>query len=159
MDCMGFRINGNLHIVVVGEKEPTASDWKTYLDAIRATEKAGLDISRLRTLVFSDGAGPNAQQRKVLADHLNGRPSPLAIVTGGAIMRGVITALSWFNPQVRGFAPDQVTSALRYLDVPQIKIDSILRDAHEIQAELKIPHLRTIEAARLSHGTGASAHP
>jgi hypothetical protein len=146
---MGFRIIGNLHIVVVGEKDPTNSDWKAYLDAIRAAEKNGIDVTaRLRTLVFSDGAGPNAQQRKVVADYLNGRPSPLAIVTGGAIMRGVITALSWFNPQVRAFAPEYLTDALRYLDVPQIKLDSILRDANEIQSELKIPRVRAIDAAR-----------
>lgn len=154
MDCMGFRIIGNLHIVVVGEKDPTGPDWKAYLDAIQAAEKSGIDVTaRLRTLVFSDGAGPNAQQRKAVADYLKGRPSPLAIVTGVTIMRGVVTALGWFNPQVKAFAPDQLEDALRYLDVPQIKRDSILRDAHEIQSELKIPKVRSIEAAKLRYAS------
>ncbi|MES2573212.1 MAG: hypothetical protein V4710_24525, partial [Verrucomicrobiota bacterium] len=45
-------------------------------EAIKSSEKSGISINRLRTLVFSDGAGPNAQQRKALADYLNGRPSP-----------------------------------------------------------------------------------
>jgi hypothetical protein len=154
MDCMGFRIIGNLHVVVLGEKDPSGSDWKTYLDAIISAEKSGIDVTaRLRTLVFSDGAGPNAQQRKAVADYLKGRPSPLAIVTGVTIMRGVITALGWFNPQVKAFAPDQLDEALRYLDVPLIKRNSILTDAHEIQSELKIPKIRAIEAARLRYAS------
>ena len=149
MDCMGFRINGNLHVVVVGEKEPTASDWKIYLDAIKAAEKGGISLTRLRTLVFSDGAGPNAQQRKALADYLNGRPSPLAIVTGVTIMRGVITALRWFNPQVRAFAPDELGEALNYLEVPQFKLNSILADAQEIQQEVKLTRVKALDAAKV----------
>ena len=148
MECMGFKIVGSLHIVVVGEKDPTTADWNTYLDAIRLTEKNGVDVSELRTLVFSDGAGPNAQQRKAVADYLKGRPSPLAIVTGVTIMRGVITALGWFNSQVRAFAPEQLEEALQYLGVPRGRCDAILRDAHAIQSDIKIPPSRAIEAAK-----------
>ena len=158
MDCMGFKLLGNLHLVVVGEKDPTAVDWKLYLDAIKETERRGLEITSLRTLVFSDGAGPNAQQRKMLADHLNGRPSPLAIVTGVTIMRGVITALRWFNPEVRAFAPGDLQEALKFLDVPPYRQESIIRDAVDIQGVLQIPKVKAVESAKTGFA-GAYSSP
>lgn len=147
--CMSFKIVGSLHIIVVGEANPTNEDWSAYVEAVKLEEKNGLDIiKQMRTLVFSDGGGPTATQRKIAADVLNGRSTPVAIVTGSTIMRGVITALRWFNPEARAFSPSEVLEAMAFLDIPAFKQESILQAAQETHANLKIPPVKSLEAAR-----------
>jgi hypothetical protein len=159
MDHMGFKIVGTLHIIVVGEKDPTVADWAQYVQALRAEEKRGIDVTQMRTLVFSDGGGPNTAMRKTVSDLLHGRTTPLAILTGSAMMRGIITALSWFNPDARAFAPGEAGEALRFLQVPSLKFDSIKSTAQELQKSLGLQQVKALEQARLSPAAAASARP
>ena len=87
MDYMAFRIHKNLHVIVAGVKNPSKKDWDAYIEAVRAEEKNGIDVTKMRTIVFTDGGGPDAAQRKIIADILNGRATPIAIVTGPAWRR------------------------------------------------------------------------
>jgi hypothetical protein len=156
MDCMGFKILGNLHIIVVGERDPAPTDWKAYMDAIPAEEKRGIDIKQMRTLVFSDGGGPNAAQRKVASDLLGARDTPLAIVTGSAVTRVMTTARRWFNPHCRAFPPSEVGAALEFLGIPGIKFQQILRLAREVQLGLGISAVKSLESARFRGGAASS---
>ena len=159
MERMSFKILGTLHVIVVGEQSPTADDWKKYVEALVAEEKRGIDVTQMRTLVFSDGGGPDSGQRAVVKNLLNGRATPLAIVTGNAFMRGLVTALSWFNPKARAFAPNDVGAALDFLQVPVLKFDSIKQTAQELQKSLGLPHVKSLEAANLSAAAVARSGP
>jgi hypothetical protein len=154
---MGFKIVGTLHILVVSDRDPSPNDWTEYMRALQAEERKGVDVSEWRSLVFSDGGGPNASQRKAVSDLLKGRSSPLAIVSGNALMRGVITALRWFNPLCRAYAPHEVGEALKFLNVPLLKFDSIKQNALEIQRSLGLRQVRALEESRLTGGTVTSA--
>jgi hypothetical protein len=156
MDHMGFKILGNLHLVVVGEQDPTSPDWTAYIEAIRAEERRGIDARQMRTLVFSDGGGPNVAQRKVARELLNGRSTPLAIVTGSTLMRGMITSLRWFNPLCRAFPPKEVGEAMRFLGIPGIKYEQIIRSAREIQLGLGIALVQSLESARFQGSVASS---
>jgi hypothetical protein len=159
MDCMGFRVVGNVHLIVVGEKNPTVADWNAYVHAVQIEERNGLNITaQMRTLVFSDGGGPNAAQRKLAADVLNGRSTPVAIVTNSAIMRGVMTALRWFNPQASAFAPSELSDAMAFLQIPEHKQDTLLKIARDLFVGLRIPPVRSLDAARL-RGAPVSSSP
>jgi hypothetical protein len=149
MNNMGFKIVDTLHVIVVGAKDPSPADWQEYIGAIRAEERKGIDVTRMRTLVFSDGGGPNAGQRKAASDLLNGRATPIAIVTGVAIMRGIITALRWFNPEVRAYAPTEVREALDYLKVPAQNFESLKTMARDLQVTLRLEECKALEQARL----------
>ena len=147
MDRMGFKFLGNLHIIVVGERDPAPTDWNAYVDAIQAEEKRGMPATQLRTLVFSDGGGPNAVQRQVAREVRDERGSPLAIVTDSWFSRGVITAARVVKPHRRAFAPGEMGSALEFLGVPGTKLPQILRLAREVQLGLGIPAVKSLSAA------------
>jgi hypothetical protein len=150
MEHMGFKIVGPLHIILVGEANPTQGDWDEYIRALHAEAKKTADLTQWRTLVITDGGGPNAAQRKNIADLLNGKPSPLAMLTTNSAMRMIIQALRWFNSGVRAYAPAEVDQALQFLGVPILKWDSIRQTAIDLQATLKIPKVRALEEARLN---------
>ncbi|MEZ4307331.1 MAG: hypothetical protein R3F14_04710 [Polyangiaceae bacterium] len=111
MRNQAFKILGNLHILVAGPNPPTDAEWHTYVEAVKAEEHRGLDLTEMRTLVITDGGGPNAAQRKMVNDVLRGRTTRVATVSGSPFFRGIVTALTWFNPEMRLYSPDKVTSA------------------------------------------------
>jgi hypothetical protein len=144
MRSMVFRILGDVHIVVAGSEPPTNQDWDRYLEAVRAEEKKLADFRNMRTLVFSDGGGPNAAQRKAVSEFLKGRTTPVAIITGSTIMRGIVTALAWFNPETKAFAPDDVGSALAFLKIPAVQHEKIWVELRKLRVELGNPNLKAI---------------
>jgi len=157
MDHMGYKIVGTLHIIVCSEKDPTVPDWTAYANALQTEVKRGVDVAEFRTLVFSDGGGPNAAMRKTISDLLQGKPSPIAIVSGSAMMRGVVTALRWFNPSCRAYSPNEVGQALDFLQVPHLKFDAIKHAALEMQAAMGLRVVAALEQARLGAGSLSSS--
>lgn len=156
MDRMGFRFLGSLRILVVGERDPAPADWNAYVEAIQAEAERGVSVGQMRTLVFSDGGGPNAAQRKVTSDLREGRSTPQAIVTVSGITRAAITALRLWNPHCRAFAPSDMSAALDFLGVPVIKLQQILRLGREIQLGPGISAVKSLETARLRRIPGVT---
>ena len=155
MDRMGFKFLGNLHIIVVGERDPAPADWNAYVDAIRAETRRGVDLAQMRTLVFSDGGGPNVAQRKITAELCEGQARPRAIVTVHRLTRAVITALRWFDPLCRAFAPSGLGEALSFLEIPAIKRQQVIRLASEVELGLRISAVQSLEGARSRRGLGS----
>lgn len=146
MKSMVFKILGSLHVVVAGQREPTREDWAGYMNAVRLEERRGTDpTTSLRTLVFSDGGGPNAEQRKQINEFLKGRTTPIAFVTTSTFFRGIVSALQWFNPAARAFSPDNVVAALRFLDVPASQHQEVWATAKALWDELGRPELKSID--------------
>ena len=77
MRNMVFKILGNLHVVVVGERDPSPADWDLYMEALQAEEDRGIDVSQMRTLVFSDGGGPTPRSGRGQAIFYMVGPPPL----------------------------------------------------------------------------------
>src|ERR1700759_3207208 len=94
-----FKTVGNVLVAVHGENNITDEEALACQAALRT-----MDLDRLRILVCTDGGGASAMQRKGLIDAFSGRDVPTAIVTDVRMLRGVITALSWFNKNIRAFA-------------------------------------------------------
>jgi hypothetical protein len=101
---------GGLMILVHSRGSPSDQEWELYLG-----EMTKHDPEKLLTLVFTDGGAPSAGQRKVVNDFLQGRTSRCAVITKSPIGRGVVSALSWFNPKIKAFPPSETDDALRYL--------------------------------------------
>ncbi len=94
-----------LIILVHGADPPTDLEWATYV-----REFVKHDAKGQRNLAFTDGGAPSGAQRKQVNDFLKGRASPAVVVSASYMVRGVVTALSWFNPQVRAYAPEEATA-------------------------------------------------
>jgi hypothetical protein len=98
---------------------PSDGEWTTYLEALEQAVARFDGVARhVRALSISDGGGPDAKQREQLKAFMRratGSRGVASIVTADPIGRGIVKALSWFNPDTRGFAPNQMRAAIDYL--------------------------------------------
>lgn len=131
MKNIAIKVVDRLFIVVYGAKDPTDDEWRDYLALVR---RHGID--RTMQLIFTDGAKPTSAQYGTLNDLLGGRNVPVAVVSASARVRGTVTALSWFNRQIRAFPPQGFRDALDYLEIPASRIELIEREVARLRDEL-----------------------
>jgi hypothetical protein len=120
-------------VVVHSAKAPSEDEWEEYMRAVRQNEQ---NLPRVRTIVFTDGGGPNSAQRKAINDFLRGRQTPVVLASTSPVVRGITTALSWFNPLVKSVAPDDLEGALRHLGVQPYHRTRVLQEMRKLRAEL-----------------------
>jgi len=100
-------------VIVQGSNAPTDVEW----DEVLAFYQTMLAADRLRVLVYTEGAAPNASQRGKLQDQLGKKKMIFAVITPSAWARAVGTAVSWFVPNVAMFHPNELEKALDHLGV------------------------------------------
>jgi hypothetical protein len=131
-----------LMLLVHTTRAPSDAEWKPYFE-----ELAQHDPIKLKSLVFTDGGAPSGAQRKQVNDMLNGRTSMAAVVTPSTVVRGVVTALSWFNPKIKVFPPDQTEAALTYLGVKSDELPQVRLEIQILRQKLGQEGLRSIVSA------------
>jgi regulator of extracellular matrix RemA (YlzA/DUF370 family) len=90
---------------------PTDDEWARWVALVG--EPAAPE---LRLLVETTGqGGPNAKQRKLLADATKGLDVRCSILSDSMAVRGVITALAWLGLAQRAFVPGDHRGAADYL--------------------------------------------
>lgn len=110
---MVSRVQGDLVVCAHNTETPSNAEWDEFLEIFRHARS----ISELRILVFTDGAAPNTMQRASLTKALDGKQPRIAVLSGSRVVRGVATAISWFNPNIDVFPPENVTAALDHLRI------------------------------------------
>jgi hypothetical protein len=125
--------SGRVYVCVVRDVEPTDREWAYFVELCR--QRDGQDI---RCLVESHKTGPNAKQRKALADATTGIDYRAAILTDSIVARGIVTALSWLGVPQRAFAPDDFASAGNYLTLTPAELELAM---HEL-LEMRQPSMR-----------------
>jgi hypothetical protein len=128
---MAYRVHHGVFCVVHGPSNPTDDEWKAYLEYYLANER-----QCTRTLVVTKGGGPNAKQRSETAKVIQSSPTRVAIVSSSTIIRGVATALSWFNKRVQAFHANELDAALSYLEVPEGASKLIQAEMQKLQATI-----------------------
>jgi hypothetical protein len=121
----------DLMIAVHTSRPPSAEEWAEYIAAV-----ASRDPTKLRTLIFTDGGAPSSTQRKEVTTVLGGRPSRGAIVSASRLVRGAVSALGWFNPLIKAFAPSEVADALQYLGIRAEQVPLVWAEVRLLQAKL-----------------------
>lgn len=125
------KVLGDLLLVVHGSANPDTDEWRRYCEIARAVLEAR---GKLRTLVISEGSGPSAAQRTLYKDEVGPEGVRVAVLTSSAVTRAVLTAMSWFNSEMRSFESDELAVALAFLGVEE---PPRLRDVlEEIRDEL-----------------------
>lgn len=134
MKNVAHKIIGDWFVAVWGENPPTEEEGRLILSVFKT-----LDFSRMRMLVFTRGGAPTPAQRKAMNEALQGTSFTTAIVTDVTLVRGVVTALSWFNSSIKAFSTAQVEDAFRYLQIPTTQYDLFRREVRRLEAELSTP--------------------
>lgn len=101
-------------LVVHGTAEPSASEWSAYCDYAGAKRRAASGTLRTLVLTASD-AGPNAVQRAEYKQKVAGPGNRVAVLCAGNVTKAILTAMSWFNADMKPFGKDQISQGLDYL--------------------------------------------
>lgn len=110
---------------------PTDEEWARWIALTLDPYAHGV-----RTLVESGGnSGPNAKQRKALAEALQGVDIRSAILTDSLVVRGIVTAIAWLNVSLKAFAPDQQREAADYLGLDASERDWAFAELRRLRAE------------------------
>jgi len=94
---------------------PADSEWDKWIERGRTGDHAAI-------LVSSEGGSPNSAQRARLSKMVaaNAEPPPFVLLTNSALLRSVLTALSWLLPtkqRLKALPPDALDEALSWLGV------------------------------------------
>lgn len=109
-----YRAFAEYMVVLHSGNSPSDAEWAEMVAAFRAC-----DLKNLRIVVFTYGGAPNARQRAAINDILADCAPRIAIMTPSTFARGVGTAMTWFNPHMRLFGPEQLTEVLSHLGSPE----------------------------------------
>ncbi|HTU59849.1 MAG TPA: hypothetical protein VMF89_15465 [Polyangiales bacterium] len=112
------RGHARLVICLHTSVDPPAAEWENMLSQLSALLAAAPDTRQVRMLVVTGGGGPDAIQRVQLGKVWDGRDLKVAVVVpglGNPLKRGLMTALSWVNPAMAFFTPEQLRQALFHL--------------------------------------------
>jgi hypothetical protein len=128
---MAFRLIGDLFCVAHSAAPPSDAEWNLYVDALKR-----MDPTRVRTLVFTLGGGPSADQRERVNSLLKGRATLVAVVTDSVWVRVIVRALSWKNPMIQAFSSSELDKVWRHLKMSPADIATAARELAELRREV-----------------------
>lgn len=127
---------------VHGPKAPSADEWDQYCGWIPDL----LAHSDPGCVVMTDGGAPTSAQREQMRQHLSQEQCWTAVVTDKALVRGVVTAIRWFNPMICAFAPWEVREAFKFVGVRGDQIPDICQYLRTLDLQLT-PRSRVLPEA------------
>jgi len=131
-------------------RAPSEAEWTDAMALLTSAFRTSKPQS-LRSLVITDGGGPDADMRAQLkALYERERfAMPTAVLAGSVLVRGIVGAISWFSPSIRSFSPLSLDAALRALEVAPSARTRLLEAARSMQRSLPlVTCLKMIESAQ-----------
>jgi hypothetical protein len=125
-----------LRVAVLYAAPPSDEEWALWLASIR--ERAGRDAR----MFVETSSGPNAAQRKALADATRDQDVRFAILTDSIVVRGIVIALAWLGVPHRAFAVDQPRRAADYLGLTADEYTQLQNELPRMRLETKRASLR-----------------
>ena len=132
---MAVKVIDRLLIVVFGILDPTDADWRGFLKLIKSH-----GIIKTQHLIYTDGGAPSVEQYRDLRALIAGRIVPTAVVCDSFRVRAGLVTLSLFTSSVKPFPPSGVAEALRFLEIPMIRFDLVMRELQKLRAEVGQEH-------------------
>src|SRR5262245_56575650 len=111
---MAWRVEGRLMVVVHGPQSPSTLEWEGVLRDDLLRTKSGHEGERC-TLVSTHGGGPDGDQRKRLQEQMDHQFAPTCIMTKSVLVRGIVSALSFFNRRMKMVGLEDREAALEHL--------------------------------------------
>lgn len=135
---MKTEIVDGVLLVVHGHEPPTDDEWETYLGQVKLVVATG----RPRAMAVTEGGAPSLSQRTQLNRILRGTRALGAVVSDSSFVRGIVTALSWFNHGVRSFSPDHFEVACAHLELSAIQIQHLSGRLDALRESLGLPRFK-----------------
>ena len=123
-------VNGVM-IGVTGAGEMPVEEWERFVAHMNQGEST-------RYLQYAVGSTSlTSVQRKIGIDAVNNNSIAVVMVTDSPIVRGIVTAASWFGVKVKSYSPNQLGEAITALDIPADQHEDVLRAAENLADEVR----------------------
>ncbi|HET6331755.1 MAG TPA: hypothetical protein VFG30_01010 [Polyangiales bacterium] len=117
-------------IAVHDSVPPTDDEWERWMLFYQGRTEG-------RALIESyEGAGPNAKQRKALADRTQGIDLRAAILTDSLVVRGIVTAIAWLGIPQHAFPPGHFQQAGEFLGLTRDELSRAIEEINRLRSEL-----------------------
>jgi hypothetical protein len=150
---MRYRCDGRVIVVAHTTAPPSDEEWSGYAREVEALLSRSAP-EQVRTVVFTDGGGPSAEQRRQLTEIKGWDLVRVSVVSQSVAVRGIVTAFSWFNPKIKAYLPIAVAAALRHLGLTPEEESRVWAIVKEFQ-DLGMGHLRGL----VGEGVSGRANP
>lgn len=115
---MAWAFEGRLLVAANTKASVPVAEWDAFLGELALQAQKHWSNEPPRILVFTEGGGPDALQRKALLEQVPQiRSAKGAVISSNALVRGVATAFSWFTSGFRVFHPDDLAQGLEWLEL------------------------------------------
>jgi hypothetical protein len=131
---MVYKLVGQVLVTLHTEKSPDDQEWEPYFRF-----STTLPPTCRRMLVISRGGGPNAKQRKYVNEaYTKDVKMTVAVVNDSTMVRGIVTALGWFNSHIKPFpyTDTGLEDAFKYLDIQGKEAGHLLAEIRKMKLEL-----------------------
>jgi hypothetical protein len=105
---------GNLLIIRQNQDTPSNQDWD---ETLRLMTMNPAEMGRLKTLVVTDGGGPNPDQRKRLERAMGGVAVRTAVVSESVKVRFITSSVALLTAKIQSFRKSEMTKAFDFLDL------------------------------------------
>ena len=134
MADMAHTIIGDLGVALHTNTTPSREEWDAWMEDVRKVPAA-----QLRVLAITDGGGPSAVQRNAFVKYLSGAQARIAVLSDALVVRGIVTALSWFTDRIQIFSPDRFSDATAHLDLSRAQCDLVKERLEVLARSLSNP--------------------
>lgn len=121
---------------------PSDDEWDRYCSWIPGL----MSHPNPGCVVLTDGGAPSSAQRERLRRVLAPSSCWTTVITDKALVRGVVTAIRWFNPKVCAFAPWEFREAFKFVGVSGGQVQSVCDALCELDKQLT-PRSRVLAEA------------
>jgi hypothetical protein len=133
-----FEAVGRVMVYVGAGAPPSTAEWNAYIEAGKAHVRRHPNMC---SLAVPGGAGPSTLQRKQMTEVVPAS-AKVAVIIGNPVERGVTTALSWFLPSLKAFAPGEEAAAFNYLELSAVERAGVVAALARLQAALAAERTR-----------------
>jgi hypothetical protein len=118
-------------------RTPTRAEWDHAMAHVIEYARTG-DVRRMRCLIITDGGGPDAVMRGELSDYYKQHQHwfKTAVISNSLVGRGIVAAISWFNPHIKVFSPRHFNDAFTHLELSPQAAPRILREAANLEPQV-----------------------
>lgn len=109
---MCFDWADTLLLMAHTKKGPEVASWSAACRSLADTIDAKGAIC---TLVFTDGGGPSSAQREEMAKLVHPSKYRAAVFSTAPSVRFIVTSLTFINPMIRAFVPNEWQRGLEHL--------------------------------------------
>jgi len=128
---------GEIIVTAHNDRALSNEEWEeNYLRYVRDMKSRG-KLNQGANLVFAEGKGPSSMQRSA-GNAIFGKDQEytfrVSVITNSLMVRGAVTAISWFNPQIRAFSPSDWMRAYSHVRVTAAHY-RLIRQSVEVLAQ------------------------